>query len=78
MPVEMYRCFQESSKLKVFGGGDRVCFSAKRLGKLALWVDCGGDTSCWRWIDGAPCGVGSGGDGLWRGFVFEATLTALP
>lgn len=74
MPVEMYRCFQESSKLKVFGGGDRVCFSAKRVGKLALWVDCGGEKSYWRWIDGAP----GGGDGLWRGFVFEARLTALP
>ncbi|KAF2291225.1 hypothetical protein GH714_020742 [Hevea brasiliensis] len=74
MPVEMYRCFQESSKLKVFGGGDRVCFSAKRVGKLALWVDCGGEKNCWRWIDGAP----GGGDGLWRGFVFEARLTALP
>ncbi|XP_050235046.1 SKP1-interacting partner 15 [Mercurialis annua] len=78
MPVEMYRCFQESTKLKVFGGGDRVCFSAKRLGKLALWIDCGDeDEDCWRWIEGAPGGGGSG-DGLWRGFVFEARLTALP
>ncbi|KDP43010.1 hypothetical protein JCGZ_25196 [Jatropha curcas] len=76
MPMEMYKCFKESSKLKVFGNGDRVCFSAKRVGKLALWIDCGGERTIWRWIDGAPgCG---GGDGLWRGFVFEARLAALP
>ncbi|WCJ43380.1 SKP1-interacting partner 15 [Euphorbia peplus] len=73
MPLDMYRCFQESSKLKVFGGGDRVCFSAKRVGKLALWVDYGGEKNTWRWIDGAP----GGGDGLWRGFVFEARLTSM-
>ncbi|KAF9687094.1 hypothetical protein SADUNF_Sadunf02G0058000 [Salix dunnii] len=66
MPVEMYRSFQEPSKLKVFGGGDRVCFSAKRVGKLALWDDC--DGAVWRWIEGVP----GGGDGLCRGFVFEA------
>ncbi|CAI0440967.1 unnamed protein product, partial [Linum tenue] len=41
MPLEMYRCFLESIKLKVFGGGDKVCFSAKRLGKIALWDDSG-------------------------------------
>ncbi|XP_065880929.1 SKP1-interacting partner 15 [Euphorbia lathyris] len=73
MPLDMYRCFQESSKLKVFGGGDRVCFSAKRVGKLALWVDYGGEKNIWRWIDGAP----GAGDGLWRGFVFEARLTSM-
>jgi hypothetical protein len=72
MPVDMYRSFQESSKLKVFGGGDRVCFSAKRMRKLALWDDC--DGVVWRWIEGVPVG----GDGLCRGFVFEAGRTALP
>lgn len=74
MPVEMYRCFSESSKFKVFGMGDKVCFSAKRVGRLALW-DCekggGGE---WRWIDGLP-GIG---DGPCRGFVYEARLNALP
>lgn len=69
MPVEMYRCFQESSKFKVFGGGDRVCFSAKRMGKLALWDRLKG----WRWIDGMP----GNGDGLSRGFVFEARLATV-
>ncbi|XP_028800197.1 SKP1-interacting partner 15 [Neltuma alba] len=73
MPVDMFKCFQESSKFKVFGGGDRVCFSAKRIGKLALWDRCGalGD---WRWIDKMP----GNGDGLYRGFVFEGRLTSLP
>ncbi|KAJ4824451.1 SKP1-interacting partner 15 [Turnera subulata] len=74
MPPEMYRCFQESSKLKVFGGGDRVCFSARRVGKLALWDGGGGAGPAWRWIEGMPCA----GDGLCRGFAFEASLTALP
>ncbi|XP_074276486.1 SKP1-interacting partner 15-like [Silene latifolia] len=69
MPVDMYKCFQESSKFKVFGSGDKVCFSAKRVGKLALW-DCGE----WRWIDGAP----GFGDGLYRGFMFDARLDVMP
>ncbi|XP_062020583.1 SKP1-interacting partner 15 [Rosa rugosa] len=73
MPVDMFKCFQECSKFKVFGGGDRVCFSAKRLGKLALWDNCPGKAE-WRWIDGVP----GSGDGLCRGFVFEARLTPLP
>ncbi|CAL1363042.1 unnamed protein product [Linum trigynum] len=80
MPLEMYRCFLESSKLKVFGGGDRVCFSAKRLGKIALWDDSGsgkegeGEGAAWRWIDEVP----GGGDGISRGFTYDARLTALP
>lgn len=73
MPVDMFKCFQESSKFKVFGGGDRVCFSTKRLGRLALWDNCSGNAE-WRWIDGVP----GSGDGLCRGFVFEARLTPLP
>ncbi|CAO2819421.1 unnamed protein product [Amaranthus hypochondriacus] len=56
MPFEMFKCFQESSKFKVFGGGDKVCFSAKGVGKLALWVDSGkgggnSDGREWRWIE---------------------------
>lgn len=70
MPLEMYRGFQESSKFKVFGGGDRVYFSAKRMGKLAMW-DC---WEGWRWIDGVP----GYADGLCRGFVFDAKLTMMP
>ncbi|XP_062159365.1 SKP1-interacting partner 15 [Alnus glutinosa] len=75
MPPDMFKCFQESSKFKVFGGADRVCFSAKRVAKLAVWDRCEAKGE-WRWVDGVP---GSGvGDGLCRGFVFEARLTALP
>lgn len=84
MPLDMYKCFQESSKFKVFGGGDKVCFSAKRVGKLALWDnsaqgvmvsgDGGGAAGEWRWIEGAP----GFGDGLLRGFVFDACLGAMP
>ncbi|KAL5560317.1 hypothetical protein UlMin_036528 [Ulmus minor] len=73
MPLDMFRCFQESSKFKVFGGGDRVCFSAKRVGRLALWDHCSGKEE-WRWIDGVP----GSGDGLCRGLVLEARLTTLP
>ncbi|GMH22276.1 hypothetical protein Nepgr_024119 [Nepenthes gracilis] len=76
MPLDMYRCFQQSGKFKVFGAGDRVCFLAKRLGKLALW-DCSWKEAAngvWRWIDGVP----AYGDGLCRGFVFDARLDAVP
>ncbi|OMO78802.1 hypothetical protein COLO4_24672 [Corchorus olitorius] len=68
MPEEMHRWFQDS-KFKVFGGGDRVCFSGKKVGRLALWDCCE-----WRWIDGVP----GNGDELFRGFMFEARLTAVP
>ncbi|KAK4280257.1 hypothetical protein QN277_011900 [Acacia crassicarpa] len=73
MPLDMFKCFQESSKFKVFGGGDRVCFSAKRIGKLVLW-DRNGAGGEWRWIDKMPGNV----DGLYRGFVFEGKLTSEP
>lgn len=75
MPPEMFRFFQESSKFKVFGGGNRICFSAKRVGRLALWdFSSESGKAAWQWIDGMPgCG-----DGLSRGFLFEAQLTALP
>ncbi|KAL3638900.1 hypothetical protein CASFOL_016807 [Castilleja foliolosa] len=76
MPMEMYRCFLESSKFKVFGGGNRICFSAKRVGRMALWEeDNGGDGKTeWRWVEGLP----GNGDGLCRGFTFEAKLDAMP
>ncbi|KAL5714971.1 SKP1-interacting partner 15 [Ranunculus cassubicifolius] len=75
MPLDMYKCFQESSKFKVFGGEDRVCFSAKRVEGLAMW-DCSSEAGKgeWKWIDGVP----GNGDGLCRGFVFEAKLNAVP
>lgn len=73
MPLEMYRCFVESSKFKVFGGGNRVCFSAKRVGRLALWEEFGDGKNEWRWVDGVP----GSGDVLCRGFVFEARLDAV-
>ncbi|XAR49643.1 hypothetical protein NMG60_11032908 [Bertholletia excelsa] len=75
MPLEMFRFFKESSKFKVFGGGNRVGFSAKRIGRLAL-CDLSEDTgkSDWRWVESVP----GSGDGLCRGFVFEARPTASP
>ncbi|KAM7259848.1 hypothetical protein ACFE04_015589 [Oxalis oulophora] len=70
MPLDMYKCFQEPSKLKVFGGGDRVCFSVKKWSKMALW-DC---NKGWSWIQDVP----GNGDGLCRGFVYELRLNAIP
>ncbi|KAL3634020.1 hypothetical protein CASFOL_021074 [Castilleja foliolosa] len=56
----------ESSKFKVFGGGNRICFSAKRVGRMALWEeDNGGDGKTeWRWVErllglGMGCAVAS-------------------
>ncbi|KAF4394872.1 hypothetical protein G4B88_002749 [Cannabis sativa] len=40
MPLNMFRCFQKSSKFKVFCGGDSVCFSMKRVKRMALWDYC--------------------------------------
>ncbi|PWA86330.1 RNA recognition motif domain, eukaryote, Nucleotide-binding alpha-beta plait domain protein [Artemisia annua] len=68
------RCFQELSKFKVFGGGDRVCFSGKRVGRLALWVCDENGNEVWRWDDNVP----GNGDGLYRGFLFNARLDATP
>ncbi|GKV30986.1 hypothetical protein SLEP1_g39738 [Rubroshorea leprosula] len=68
MPADMYKLFQES-KFKVFGEGDTVCFSGKRVGRLALW-----ECSRWRWIEG----VAGSGDGLFRGFTFDARLDVVP
>ncbi|KAK4741019.1 hypothetical protein SAY87_024607 [Trapa incisa] len=78
MPVEMFRRFlEESSKFKVFGGGNRVCFSGKRAGRLAgrlaMW-DYSDGNSEWRWIDRVPAIR----DGFSRGFVVDAVLTDLP
>ena len=56
----------------MFGGGDLVCFSAKRIGKLTLWDRCAGKGEWW-WIDNMP----GNGDGFYRGFVFEGRLMVL-
>ncbi|KAL9683387.1 hypothetical protein QQ045_015209 [Rhodiola kirilowii] len=80
MPAEMFTCFQESSKFKVFGGGNRVCFSGKRVGKLALWQageeeeEEGNKDDQWKWIDGLP----GNREGTCRGFIYEASLYDLP
>ncbi|KAJ8541522.1 hypothetical protein K7X08_002338 [Anisodus acutangulus] len=74
MPPEMFRYFQDSSKFKVFGGGSRVCFSGKRMGRLALWEENECGKGEWQWIGGVP----GNSDGLYRGFVFEARLNAVP
>lgn len=75
MPMDMFRCFQDSSKFKVFGGGTRVCFSAKRVGRLALWdYSAAAGKAEWSWIQAVP----GNGDLLCRGFMFEARLNALP
>ncbi|KAI4330335.1 hypothetical protein MLD38_028633 [Melastoma candidum] len=76
MPAEMFSCFAESTKFKVFGGGDRVCFSGKRVGRLTLWEGGKGKSAegTWRWIDGVP---GWCKDIVYRGFVFEAAFTEL-
>lgn len=73
MPVEMFKFFQETGKFKVFGAGDKICFYAKDVGKLALWNHRGGKGD-WRLIS---CDPGNG-DNLCRGFLFEGSLTALP
>ncbi|XP_078434435.1 F-box family protein [Wolffia australiana] len=83
MPVEMYRCFGGAgaagglNKVKVFGADGRVWFSGRKVkGRLAMWEEDdarkpGGE---WRWVDGAP----GHGDGVYRGFVFNADLGAVP
>ncbi|KAL2489357.1 SKP1-interacting partner 15 [Forsythia ovata] len=73
MPMEMYGCFLESTKFKVFGGGNRICFSAKKLERLALWEENEEGKPEWQWIEGVP----KDDDGLCRGFMFDARLDAV-
>ncbi|KAJ0604700.1 putative F-box domain, kelch-type beta propeller, F-box-like domain superfamily [Helianthus annuus] len=54
--------------------GNRVCFSGKRVGRLALWEAGEDGKEEWRWIDGVP----GNGEGLYRGFLFDARLDAEP
>ncbi|RAL48129.1 hypothetical protein DM860_005553 [Cuscuta australis] len=74
MPAEMFKHFPDSTKFKVFGGGSRACFSGKRVGRLALWEERENGDADWRWVSGVP----GNGDGLYRGFMFQARLTASP
>ncbi|CAA7404453.1 unnamed protein product [Spirodela intermedia] len=83
MPLDMYRCFGGSgtsggaNKVKVFGADGRVWFSGKKVrGKLVMWEEdeVGKSGGRWRWVDGAP----GYGDGVYRGFVFNAGLGAVP
>ncbi|KAL6005485.1 hypothetical protein ACLOJK_006052 [Asimina triloba] len=78
MPDEMFGFFQESTKFKVFGGGRRVWFSGKRISRRLAMCDCSeaaGRKGIWSWVEGVP---GNGADGLCRGFVLDATLSAVP
>ncbi|XP_072965682.1 SKP1-interacting partner 15 [Typha angustifolia] len=70
-----------NNKVKVFGGDGRVWFSGKRVrGKLAMWeeeevVKCGGGGGgVWSWVEGVP----GYGEGVYRGFAFDAGFTAMP
>lgn len=82
MPADMFTCFQDSSKFKVFGGGNCVCISGRRVGKLALWQgginvaadEEGNKDDEWRWIESLP----GNRDSTCRGFIFEASLHDLP
>lgn len=69
-----------NNKVKVFGGEGRVWFSGKRVrGKMAMWEEeeagkCAGVGGTWKWVDGAP----GYGDGVYRGFVFDAAANENP
>lgn len=73
-----------NNKVKVFGGEGRVFFSGKRVkGKIAMWEEEeGGEDEeegsngreKWRWVEGVP----GHGEGVYRGFVFDAGLTEIP
>ena len=76
MPLDMYRCFG-ANKVKVFGADGRVWFSGKKVkGKLVMWEEdeVGKSGGGWWWVDGAP----GYGDGVYRGFVYNAALGAVP
>ncbi|ONK57534.1 uncharacterized protein A4U43_C09F1480 [Asparagus officinalis] len=72
-----------NNKVKVFGGEGRVWFSGKRVkGKMAMWEEEGGEEEeeegelggKWRWVEGVP----GYGEGVYRGFVYNAGLTEIP
>ncbi|KAK1311285.1 SKP1-interacting partner 15 [Acorus calamus] len=63
-------------KVKVFGGDGRVWFSGKEAARrLAMWEEVEGvEGGRWRWVEGVPAVV----DGPCRGFVMDASVTAVP
>ncbi|XP_031504755.1 SKP1-interacting partner 15-like [Nymphaea colorata] len=74
MPADFFECFQSWGKFKVFGMGDRVFFSGKGAGKLAMWDSSERGKGKWTWVSG----VTERKDGLYRGFSFDARIHAVP
>ncbi|KAJ6852873.1 uncharacterized protein M6B38_252755 [Iris pallida] len=87
MPMEMYKCFATAApggsggqgggnnKVKVFGGEGRVWFSGRRVsGRMAMWEEEKVGGGSWRWVEGIP----GYGDGVYRGFVYNAGFTEIP
>ncbi|CAN6445392.1 unnamed protein product [Victoria cruziana] len=74
MPADFFECFQSWDKFKVFGKGDRVFFSGKGVGKLAMWDRSETEKGRWTWVSG----VSESKDGLYRGFSFDARIHAVP
>ncbi|XP_031499087.1 SKP1-interacting partner 15 [Nymphaea colorata] len=74
MPGEFFDCFRSWGKFKVFGMGDRVFFSGKGAGKLAMWDSSEKGKGAWRWVTG----ISESKDGLCRGFAFDARIDAVP
>lgn len=71
MPKMMFKWFEDSPKLKAFGGGDWVYVSGKSVRRVAVWNSSSSD---WRWLHG----VDGHRKSVRKGFVFDATLTAVP
>ncbi|XXG47008.1 hypothetical protein AAC387_Pa02g1721 [Persea americana] len=71
MPKMMFKWFEDSPKLKAFGGGDWVYVSGKSVRRVAMWNSSSSD---WRWLHG----VDGHRKSVRKGFVFDATLTAVP
>jgi len=86
MPLEMYESFGLGAiggcnKMKVFGGDGMVWFAGKKAtGKMAMWKEEKGEVvgkgngGVWRWVEN----ISGYGDGICRGFTFNASLTAIP
>ncbi|RWR73080.1 SKP1-interacting partner 15 [Cinnamomum micranthum f. kanehirae] len=71
MPKRMFKWFEDSPKLKAFGGGDWVYVSGKSVRRVAMWNSSSSD---WRWLHG----VDGQRKSVRKGFVFHASLTAVP
>ncbi|CAA0813381.1 SKP1-interacting partner 15 [Striga hermonthica] len=73
MPTSMFKYFKTCGKYKVFGGGNRVCFSAYGIGKMAVWE--GSETGKWGWVDSVP--VDDEEEGAWPYFMLDDDLDCL-